>query len=206
MRFAAKVSAVTTAAALTALTLTSCGTTAGAETAGPDGASAPSFAGPYASEFRQAWIDADSEFIRNVIEDETISDQEFSEIAQRLTQCVASRGMTLSDYDDHGGYSVDVNNVDGAEADSLLTACDKESGWLPLSVLRENQLSNPENRDQNEVMAECLVREGIVAPGYTADDFARDNPERSFPYLEPATGDRAVMECQDDPLGLASDQ
>ncbi|QTX03531.1 hypothetical protein [Agromyces archimandritae] len=165
----------------------------------------PSFDGPYASEFRDAWTNYGNPFVHGVIADEEISDAEFAEILARLTTCVEGAGMLVTSHDAHG-YRVDMNGrgEDPEPANADLDACDMESGWFPLSIIRAQMQSNPQNEDMNEIMAACMVQNGVVADGYTAKEFARDNPERSFPFLDPKTGDRAFTECQNDPLGLLS--
>jgi hypothetical protein len=67
-------------------------------------------------------------------------------------------------------------------------------------------VTNPENRDVNEIMAECLVREKAVASGYSASDYQEDVPQMSFPYLDPQTGPAIFAACNNDPLSLLPDE
>ncbi len=56
---------------------------------------------------------------------------------------------------------------------------------------------NPQNKDERELMAACLVRKGVVPAGYSATDFQRDTRAQPPPsYLESA----AALACSADPL------
>lgn len=60
-------------------------------------------------------------------------------------------------------------------------------------------IENPTNAPTAQIMAECLVRLRVVAPGYTAADYLRDVPTRALPYLNPKSGEADFWRCNANP-------
>lgn len=163
---------------------------------------APEFAGPYAAEFLEAWNDqSNPDFVRSVIEDGTITDQEWAEVGERLGSCLEGYGIHFKGFQ-ADGYSVDPGDVSGKDAnDRILPACEEQSGERPIGRLRHQILTNPQNIPVGQIMAECLIRLHVVAPGYTSGDYMRDAPTLSFPYLDRKTGEAGFWKCNADPAG-----
>ncbi|NYD67355.1 hypothetical protein [Agromyces atrinae] len=165
---------------------------------------APKFSGPFAAEYGDAWEKSGTEFVHGVLVDEQISDQEWAEVAQRMTDCFERNATAFGGYESDGGYSIDPDDSSMSDDDlnALADGCEIESGHRWIGILRGLQRMNPENRDIFTIMAECLVREGAVASGYTAEDYRRDFEADTFPFLEAETGRAIYLACNDDPLAL----
>ena len=163
---------------------------------------APAFTGPYASDFTQAWDESDSDFVREVLRDERISDQEWAEVGTRITDCFSRNGVTFLGFEDDGSYSIDPGSVDASRANELLAECEGDSGEDWIGYLRNQSLRNPENLDLDQLTADCLVDRRAVAPDYTVEDYRRDVESQGFPYLDPVAGPEIFAGCNRDPLGL----
>lgn len=162
---------------------------------------APDFSGPFAGEFLTEWNDAaNSDFVRSVLEDGAITDQEWAEVGMRLEDCLAAKGIDFKGFDSSGGYSV-TSDLSGQMENTYMGQCELESGEHPLAYLRTQMSTNPDNIPVGQAMAECLVRLHVVAPGYTSEDYLRDAPSMTFPYLDPKTGQAGFWKCNADPIG-----
>lgn len=87
---------------------------------------------------------------------------------------------------------------DGDRANAANLDCGSDSGYIELCSLRNSLLRNPENLDENTIMAACAVRQKIAPQSYTAKDYARDIENWSFPF---STSSMEFGKCIDDPLG-----
>ena len=164
---------------------------------------APPFSGPWAAEFTSEYQEAESDFVRAVLEDEVITDQELSEMRDRFAECLSAYAITDVVLDDDG--SVSLTYPDGADSDTVndqVLGCSKESGELQIGALHSWIRRNPDNQDENTIMAACLVRKGVVDSSYGADEYAEDYADDDFPYTDPTAGETALLDCNADPLGL----
>lgn len=174
-----------------------------AQTDSAEAGSAPEFTGPYASEFKDAWVQSKSDFVRSVIADQKISDQEWAATVQRLSACLKTKGLTFKGYQVDGSYSVDNGQLSPDEANAALLPCELQSGEHWVGFLRNQLVENPNNTPVGEIMAACLMRLKVVGPGYTKDDYMRDAPTGSFPYLNRKTGEQDFWRCNANPsVGL----
>jgi hypothetical protein len=195
-----------TTSALTLLLLTAaCGSTASEEQQ-PEGTSGsavdvPDFSGPYAAEFAETYRSADSEFVRLTLADEQISDAEYAEMTELFRQCLADVGITFNGFDETGAYSTSLApNPD--ETRALVDGCGAETGQDSVGMLRDLLAVNPQNQDMATLIADCLVREGVVEPGYGPDDYAADNEGRFASRATLPEDLAAALEtCSADPLG-----
>lgn len=192
---------------VTAATLIACSPSAPPPSVSSDAAldpteKTPAFTGPYAAEFAEAWRETDLDFVRDVIRDERITDQEWVEMSTRRESCFARYGMTFLGFEPEGGYAVNPGPVDGDRAQDLLAECEEESGERWLNYLQNSARINPDNVDLSELIAACLVRAGAVPPGYTADHYRRDSADGEIPLTDPVGGRQAHNECSSDPLDL----
>lgn len=159
----------------------------------------PSFSGAYKSDFEQAWNESDSEFVRGVIADQEISDEEWAEVVTRITACFESKGMTFKGFLDDGGYEVDTGSLSGDKANEILPECEEESGERWLNYLRRQLASNPNNTSAEELVTKCLIRNGVVPDDYTPEAYLEDAPEKSFPYVDPSSGEHGLRACSTNP-------
>lgn len=164
-------------------------------------AEAPRFTGAWSSQFEQAYTATDNTFVREAIKDGTVTDEEYAEMFERFRSCLEAAGITLT----VNGLRYRWNIPEGGSADDANSSFDRCSveagenyiGWLYYGVKR-----NPENLDEDEITAACLVRAGVVPEDYSAADYARDNEKQTYPFFDQEAGDKAHGRCLDDPLGL----
>jgi len=165
---------------------------------------APSFTGPWAVEFTDALARSTDDFVRSVLADEVVTDQELSETRDRFSGCLSSFGVTDISFEADGGFS--MRSPDSMSSDAVserVDACSEESGENTVSALHSWVRRNPENLDEATILAACLVREGVVDPSFSAEDYT--NADGDLPLLESVSaglGQAAFMLCNNDPLGL----
>ncbi len=202
MGFAEKIASVpcgrwVVAGAVVATSLLFAGCGAASPSSAAAGGDMPAFSGPYAAELEQAWRESDSDFVRQVIADEVVSDQEWAELDTRMTECLARSGLEFGGFDDHGTYTVGPSQLSGEALSRVVDACEINSGEVWVHALRLAMNANPENRPIAEIMTECLVRNGALSPGYSPEWFDRDSESMTFPFLN--GGSRIFWLCNDDP-------
>lgn len=143
----------------------------------------PAFEGPFASELRAAWVDADSQFVRDVLSDGLISDQEWAEVGARMESCFSENGVDFTGFNADGTYGTygDMGSED--EMNAILDGCESDSGMSWLQPIRRNMASNPDNVPFAEAMRECLKRNKLVPEGYTKEDFTKDYQSLGFGFM-----------------------
>lgn len=188
------------------LLLAGCAAAPSAPITEPVGSAPPSpgFEGVFAAEYLQVWNEADSDFVRSVIEDSQISEQEWSETEKRLSTCLSEAGIEFLGFDEEGGYSVNPGSIDGERANDILGECEKSSGEYLVGYLRTLAIINPENRDIDVAMTECLIRENLVDSSYTVEQYRNDSVNQTFPFIDPVNGPNDFSTCASDPLGVLS--
>lgn len=158
----------------------------------------PDFSGPFSAELNAAWDESDSDFVRAVVTDGVVSDQEWAELGTRMATCLDGYGITFEGFDDQGSYNGSGNTLDQEELSDALAGCEASTGEAWLTGLRRSMADNPKNIPVEEVMTQCLVRNGAVAPDYTKEQFLQDNPNLSFPFM--GTQEEEIFwSCNDDP-------
>ena len=199
----------TAAACILALLLSGCSenplnnepSSSPAETDGFHG-EVPEFTGPWASSFTSMYEIAGSNFERQVLKDEQVTDQEYAEAIDRFTECLTAFGHTDIVFDEAGGFGMQSpDGLSGEESADQVEQCSNESGEAGVNAMYHWVRRNPENLDEHTIMAACLVRKQAVDPSYSASDFGQDDQTENFPYLD-GHGRTDLIECQTDPLGL----
>ena len=155
---------------------------------------------PYAAELEQARKEVTTDLQRAVLEDGKVTDAEFSEIEQDAVRCVADRGYKLTVTD--GGYQLTMPNgegfdssADGDLANAVQDECFAERmGWV--ESLYNAMRQNPERQDVPTLLADCLVRAGVVDAPFNGQDY---NEAIMDPPWD--TEDARVLECSVDPRG-----
>jgi len=163
------------------------------------------FTGPYAEVFAEEYsAERTSDLGRKILEDGEISEAELAEARDHLEQCLASHGIELVSLE---GREMRYNLTrDDDSQEDFVTECEFSSGVQPAYYLDLEMRGNPENIDDATVMAQCFLDKGVVPANYTADDYERDNPEYTFPFAGTEAGERAYVECVEDPLGLIAQE
>lgn len=152
----------------------------------PVGADIPAFSGPWAGDFEAAYRTSTSDLQRQVLQDGTISDQEIAALQDALTDVLADRGFTKVAYGAGGTFALKPPpGMAEGDFQRLLDSC-IEAVWGPnggyVYALAFQIQRNPAGEDEAQLMAGCLVRQGLVDAGYTGDDYRRDMENGTAPY------------------------
>ena len=170
---------------------------------------------PYAAQFEQARSQSTTDFQREVLSDEVITDEEFREVRQRYVDCLADAGIRAEALDD-GSYNM-PDGITGKNADADM-ACARET-VIPMESLYYAIRTNPDNEDISALIVECLKKQGVVDDAFTKDDWdnfisafaavagdgsAPAPPASELPSLPGGARmeDPAVQACSSDPLRL----
>lgn len=173
--------------------------------------SAPEFQGPFAEEFRDAYQDASTDLGRQILEDGVITAAEFAEVEAIMIACLLENGVEVQGGlvgDGSGGVGYEAQNlreISQEEDGEIETSCEQASDAVKIGLLYFGMKDNPENRNQGEIMAECLVYKQVVPRGYSGEDWERDmmSQEHSDPVnmsAEELKRFEAEQECFADPF------
>lgn len=163
----------------------------------------PSFAGAWASEFTSAYRLTTTDFERLALDDESISDAEFSEMESTFNSCLEDQGLTFESFKPHGGYDFGLTQgITPEQGNRIADECSASSGVNTVGYLYFAMQRNPQNLDEATIMADCLVRSKVAPKGYTGADYLRDAPTMSFPSADGPEGAAALEACAADPLNL----
>lgn len=116
-------------------------------------------------------------------------------MSSAYVKCMANKGFTAK-VTGPAGESVTEAGEESFEAEE---ACNGDLAVI--ATLRGNLLRNPENRDEEEIVAACLADKKVAPLGYSARDYEADLQAQKFPY---SIDDPGFSKCINDPLGLAS--
>lgn len=155
----------------------------------------PSFSGPWASDFADAYRSTTSELVHGILEKGSITDQDYAEVSSAYVKCMANKGFKAEVTGPFGESVIDTGPGD----DAAHAKCSEDMGVI--AGLRRDILRNPEHRDEEEIVAACLVDKKVAPPGYSKRDYEADLQAQRFPY---SIDDPGFSKCVNDPLGLAS--
>ena len=133
-----------------------------------------------------------------------ISEQEYAEMLARFTTCVDDAGISFDGFKPDGSSEFEVpSGMSTDRGNELMDEYSLSSGESTVGAVYHWVNRNPENLDENEIMAQCLIDSDVVDPSYTAEDFAADEMEETMPWTTDAeSGHEALRACNSDPLGL----
>lgn len=183
------------------LSLTGCSqndTNKKSDTSQPDSSQTPTFTGPYATEFGEYYNRAQTDFAREVLADSVITESEYEEARNAQKTCLEGRGYKVTLDDDSITLEPNSPKTSDETVNGDMTGCSKESGIEYIEALYSIIKRNPNNEDWDQLNVDCLIREGVVEPGFTKADLAQWY-ENDDPRLR--TGGEADK-CTIDPLGL----
>lgn len=175
---------------------------------------------PYAAEFEQARQNAKSDFQREVLSDNVITDEEFREVRQQYIGCLADAGIKAT-ANPNGQYDFDVAPT-GAQEEAEQKCSDETT--RSIEGLYSALKVNPENEDFSALAAECLRSRGVVGDAFTKKDWdqfvgalsaaqsAATNADGEVPLSKDipnlptlpggvAMDDPRVQQCSNNPLG-----
>lgn len=158
----------------------------------------PEFSGPWAADFAEAYRSTASETVRRILAKGSITDQDYAAVSSAYVTCMADRGYTV-EIDGPAGEATISGGPAGGDALAVDATCNGDMAVI--SALRNDILRNPQHRDEDTIVAACLVRRGLAPRTYTAKDYASDLQSQEFPF---GTSARGFAECTSDPLGLVS--
>ncbi|XBH20714.1 hypothetical protein V5R04_10800 [Jonesiaceae bacterium BS-20] len=127
--------------------------------------------------------EAKSTYVKTMLEDGEITAAEMQDAQGQLISCLTQAGVEAS-YED-SGYGFGILSFLG----------EPDQDWWPIEevcrdqwmgnadFLYQDQVINPQNGDLDSLTAECFVRKGLVAPGFTGKDYQ----ELHAPYVEEVT-------------------
>lgn len=158
----------------------------------------PNFTGPWAKEFRDAYEYSGSNFERAVLRDGVITELELAEMRNRFSRCLEAHGATEIAFTDSSAWSLrPPKGLSDAAEEAFIKKCGTASGEPHIAALYDWVRRNPQNLDENTIMAACLVRKGAKGPDYSADDYAREDDTDSSGVFSTD----AFRACNADPLG-----
>lgn len=135
----------------------------------------------YAAELATAKGQATTDFERRILDDDVITRAEFLEAKALYYRCLRSYGLVVTPNDpqsDLGGFSVG-GTWDESVVNTVLAEC--PAGTIDvIEPLYASMVKNPQKRDLNDLLAECLVAVGVVEPPFTGKDYARGSQGSEF--------------------------
>ena len=154
----------------------------------------PSSAGSWAEEMKQEYEKASIPAVKEALRDGKISDQEYSEMKQRYSDCLSAAGIKLTKYGFNGGEYVPPDSMTSDKAHETESRCSDQSGEYPIAYFYVQMRANPAHANLAEAVVDCFKREGLVGPSYGLKDYQAGDL--------PTSNDQAVAACSIDPNGL----
>ena len=166
--------------------------------AGPDnaghssGSAAEGFTGPWAELFQQTYDQATSAEERAALEDGEISAQEYAYFQDRIVNCLDDLGVTAHFQPDG---TLAYSNPDDVSQDKI-AKCNADNG-IRVLILKDTITRNPQHRDENQLIVECLQHYNLVGPDYTEQDLANGVDIKEIGQTE------EFARCVSDPYSLS---
>lgn len=151
----------------------------------------PAERSPYAAEYDAAMERASEDFVRQALSDYRITDQEYGEATDRAVSCAAGQGVTVKVLSP--GYSVSG----GSSANDVFDDCSRRF-LSDIELLYNAAVQNPENVPFEDLVVECLVRNGVVDAGYGRADYDRDMSAGTGPFAH-LDSDPVALKCATTP-------
>ncbi|MCI6410338.1 hypothetical protein [Schaalia hyovaginalis] len=190
-------------AAVTPLLLTLAGCTSSSQTGALEGPG-------YSDAFADIRETTESDFLREVLDDDLITEAELAEARKRFITCVNESGRLSAASLDDGGWEFSGPAMNTEEYRTITHACEEVAGAGTLTMYAQMMRDNPTNIDPYSLMALCLVKKGAVDPSYSGDQYGRDleryftlpeserqgDPERMIAFHDEEAGAAAYRECE----------
>ncbi|HEY0218023.1 MAG TPA: hypothetical protein VGC57_16655 [Cellulomonas sp.] len=154
----------------------------------------PQFVGPWAVELTDLYSGSKSDLEREVLADETITEEEYQALEDWYVGCMAGQGITV--VVEELGY-----DLGDGDQDTILAA-ERACKTDTLSVALDIR-GNPDNVPVDVATHGCMVRHGDVAPDFTLEDYHREMEARpvSDAWMALMFSDEG-MACNSDPFDL----
>lgn len=161
----------------------------------------PTFSGTHADLFSELF-NAGNDWVRVALSDEIVSEAEWQESQDRLVECAAGLGITISDFQPLGGFLIDWGNSFSASEESgfnTIQECAEYSGYNAMEVARAAAIRLPSGESEGAAMAECLVRAGVAPEGFTESEYVAEWDMTQGVGLAFASRDPRTLQCLDNP-------
>jgi hypothetical protein len=148
----------------------------------------------------------DSEFVKGVLADDKVTQEEVDEALARQLQCMRDHGIEAEMEEDFAGNLQVVSKAFQVPNQADIGAdCSSESGGPDIAGLFRMMKTNPSNVGLPDLVAGCLVREGLVPEGFTGHEWENIMEEyaETFPYVERAEGEVSWVEDAPSPTAPA---
>ena len=157
----------------------------------------PKFTGPWAAEFAQAYRETTDELTHRILATGTITDADYAELSSVFIKCMKDKGVVAT-VDGPAGQATTSRAPNEMEA---MKTCNTVFGVG--AGLHGQLVRNPQNLDENLIVAACLVRVGLVPASYTAKSYAEELETQKFSY---DINNAKFMSCTSNPLaGVKTD-
>lgn len=129
-----------------------------------------------------------SEFEDRVFADGVVTQAEYDEAYHRWRTCAESGGVTVRvERDDYGLYviatSLPIESAtdEAFERDRQVSDLCEGGSWMLISAVYHDQLMNPDSRDWNEGVWQCLIDTGALDSDYTLESFlTQESPQTVY--------------------------
>lgn len=168
--------------------------TACTELAGGPPEHRPASTGSWSDEVKHEYEKASAPEIKEALRDGRISDQEYSEMKQRYSDCLDAAGIALTRYGFDGGEYRPPASMTNDAAHDAESRCSEQSGEYPIAYFYVQMRANPNHADLAQAVVDCFKKKGLVGAGYGVKDYQAGDL--------PTSDDQAVALCSADPNGL----
>jgi hypothetical protein len=149
---------------------------------------------PWRAEVLNARSQATSDFERAVLSDGQISRAEYEESVHRYVSCMKSSAVDmLAQLQPSGFYAYRSTDYSDAANDT----CAKGTTLL-VEALYVARSRNPQRRDEDDLVADCLIRRGLAPKGFSAAELkkAQENHGQGLGF---SAEDPRFAECRANP-------
>ena len=123
------------------------------------------FSGPYGPQVKAAYEAATDPAVKATLADGKITQAEYDAAVQRAVKCAADQGVTVTPEKQPNGLDT-YGFIQTPNSDAVFTSCE-DAHLMQIELLYGQMVQNPQNRDMNDVYADCLKRAGVVPRDYT---------------------------------------
>jgi len=150
--------------------------------------------GSWPEEVTREYEKASDPVITAALHDGQISDQEYAEMKQRYSDCLAAAGISLTRYGFDGAEYAPPASMTSDQAHDAESRCSDRSGEYPISYFYVQMRANPTHANLAQAVVDCFKKRGLVGSGYGLKDYRAGDL--------PTSDDAAVAACSTDPNGL----
>jgi hypothetical protein len=136
----------------------------------------PAFTGPWAAAFTQAYKSTSDGLSHRILSKGAITDADYAEVSSVFVKCMKDKGVTAT----VDGPAGEASTSDTPNVMEAMNVCDAIFGVV--AGLHGQIVRNPQNLDENLIVAACLVRVGLVPASYTANSYAEELKTQKFSY------------------------